>query len=62
MHPDETLIQPDELRTFVSDLFQKTGMPSSDADSIAEVLVGTDLRGIFSHGTRLATCGVRAGA
>jgi ureidoglycolate dehydrogenase (NAD+) len=54
MHPDETPIQPAELRTFVSDLFQKTGMPSSDADSTAEVLVGTDLRGIFSHGTRLA--------
>jgi hypothetical protein len=54
MHSDETLIQADELRTFVSALFQKTGMPSFDADSIAEVLVGTDLLGIFSHGTRLA--------
>jgi len=54
MHPDETLIQPEELHTLVSDLFQNTGMPSTDTDATAEVLVGTDLRGIFSHGTRLA--------
>ena len=54
MHPDEILIQPDQLRTFISQLFQKTGVPDPDADAAADVLVATDLRGIFSHGTRLA--------
>jgi len=54
MHPDEILIQPQPLRPFISQLFQKTGVPPTDADAVADVLVRTDLRGIFSHGTRLA--------
>ena len=54
MHPDEILISCSELSSFVSELFQKTGVPSSEADVVAEILVGTDLRGIFSHGTRMA--------
>ena len=54
MHPDEVLIQPQPLRSFISQLFQKTGVPSADADAVADVLVRTDLRGIYSHGTRLA--------
>src|SRR5262249_41617836 len=54
MHPDEILIQPDPFRRFISQLFQKTDVPVSDADAVARVLVSTDLRGIFSHGTRLA--------
>jgi LDH2 family malate/lactate/ureidoglycolate dehydrogenase len=54
MHPDEILIQPDPFRSFISQLFQRTGVPGPDADAVADVLVRTDLRGIFSHGTRLA--------
>jgi LDH2 family malate/lactate/ureidoglycolate dehydrogenase len=54
MHPDDILIQVDPLRSFVSELFQKTSVPPADADAVADVLVRTDLRGIFSHGTRLA--------
>src|SRR2546426_3000645 len=54
MHPDEILIQPKPLCAFISQLFQKTGVPIVDADAVAGVLVATDLRGIFSHGTRLA--------
>ncbi len=54
MHPDETPIPFVELRAFVSNLFQQTGVSAPQADSTAEILVGTDLRGIFSHGTRLA--------
>jgi LDH2 family malate/lactate/ureidoglycolate dehydrogenase len=38
----------------VSQLFQKTGVPRADSDTVAKILVRTDLRGIFSHGTRLA--------
>jgi L-2-hydroxycarboxylate dehydrogenase (NAD+) len=54
MHPDEILIQPGPFRAFVSRCFQKTGVSPTDADAVADVLVRTDLRGIFSHGTRLA--------
>ena len=54
MNPDEILIRPEALRTFTSELFQKAGLPTSDSETAAEVLVATDLRGIFSHGTRLA--------
>ncbi len=54
MHPNEVVVAPDMLRSFTSQLFQKTGVSAPDADAVADVLVRTDLRGIFSHGTRLA--------
>ena len=54
MHPDEIAIQPVLLRKFVGELFEKAGLPPKDADAVADVLVKTDLRGVFSHGTRLA--------
>ena len=54
MSSAEQLIRPEELRTFVSQLFERAGLPPSDAQTAAELLVATDLRGIFSHGTRLA--------
>ena len=53
MHsPDETLVSADALRIFSSELFQKGGVPASDADLAAETLVASDLRGVHSHGTR----------
>ena len=41
-----------ELRSLVGKLFGAVGMSAADADVMAELLVATDLRGVFSHGTR----------
>lgn len=54
MDPNEIVVPTEPFRAFVSRLFQTTGVPITDADAVADVLVRTDLRGIFSHGTRLA--------
>ncbi len=54
MHSDDIVVRANELRGLVRALFQKVGVPERDADTVAEILVGTDLRGVFSHGTRLA--------
>ena len=43
---------PDLLRSFTSTAFQEAGTLTVDADRLAELLVLTDLRGVFSHGTR----------
>ncbi len=45
-------VMPDVLRGFVSKAFQKAGTSAEDAAHIANLLVLTDLRGVFSHGTR----------
>jgi LDH2 family malate/lactate/ureidoglycolate dehydrogenase len=51
--PEEfTRVMPDVLRSFLSEAFQKAGTSEPDADHIASLLVLTDLRGVFSHGTR----------
>lgn len=42
---------PEKLRNAVSQLLAATGLPPADADSVAEVLVEADLRGVESHGT-----------
>ena len=45
-------VMPDAMRGFVSEAFQKAGTSEADAAHIAHLLVLTDLRGVFSHGTR----------
>lgn len=40
-----------KLRSLVARLFAAQGVPESDADTVAEVLVEADLRGVESHGT-----------
>ena len=45
-------VMPDAMRGFVSETFQKAGTSETDAAHIAHLLVLTDLRGVFSHGTR----------
>ena len=45
-------IMPDLLRSFTSTAFQEAGTSTTDADCLAELLVVTDLRGVFSHGTQ----------
>ncbi len=45
-------VPPEELRTLVSAVFEKVGTSRADAELMAHLLVLTDLRGVFSHGTR----------
>lgn len=44
-------ISVDALRSLVSSLFRKVGVPDHDADLITDLLIDTDLRGVLSHGT-----------
>ncbi|MBM3236052.1 Ldh family oxidoreductase [Candidatus Poribacteria bacterium] len=48
----EIVVQADALREFVSALYQKVGVLKDDADAVANLEVETDLRGVYSHGTR----------
>jgi L-2-hydroxycarboxylate dehydrogenase (NAD+) len=48
----EIIVNSDELRKFVSEIYQKVGVSKEDADAIANLQVETDLRGVYSHGTR----------
>ncbi len=45
-------VMPDAIRSFITEVFQKAGASKDDAMHIANLLVLTDLRGVFSHGTR----------
>ena len=53
-----------ELRERVAAIAEKAGIPAADAETIAEVLVTTDMRGVHSHGVvriaRYLDC-IRAG-
>mgnify|MGYP006417767693 CR=1 FL=1 len=44
-----------ELRGLVQALFSKVGMSDANACLMAELLVATDLRGVFSHGSQQAS-------
>ena len=48
----EIIVNSEELRKFVSEIYQKVGVSQDDADAIANLQVETDLRGVYSHGTR----------
>ena len=54
----------DELKARVAAIGAKAGIPAADAETIAEVLVTTDMRGVHSHGVvriaRYLDC-IRAG-
>lgn len=43
-----------ELEALTRRLFEAAGAPESDASRLADLLVRTDLRGVFSHGTQQA--------
>ncbi len=46
-----------DLQAFISQAGQTVGLPAEKAELLAGLLVGNDLRGVFSHGTRqMATC------
>ena len=46
-------IPSDEMDRLVARLFEKAGTSRQDAELMARLLVQTDLRGVFSHGTRM---------
>lgn len=48
----DIIVKADDLKRFCSELYQKVGVPKEDADAVAELEVQTDLRGVYSHGTR----------
>lgn len=48
----EIVVQANALREFTSTLYQKVGVLKEDADAVANMEVETDLRGVYSHGTR----------
>ncbi len=51
--PDKaTRVMPDPLRSFVKAAFLGVGMDDEGATLMADALVASDLRGVFSHGTR----------
>ena len=45
-------VPADELRRLVTDKFETVGTSRQDASLMARLLVETDLRGVFSHGTK----------
>lgn len=49
---DKMRIQAETLQAFASALYQRVGVPQADADDVARMQVETDLRGVYSHGTR----------
>ena len=49
----QVVVAPDDLTSFVADLFVAAGLSYGDALLTASTLVEADLRGVTSHGTRL---------
>ncbi len=45
------VVRADRLRAFVARLLTALGVPGGDAETVAEILVEADLRGVESHGT-----------
>jgi LDH2 family malate/lactate/ureidoglycolate dehydrogenase len=53
--PAGTLVRPEKLRPLIAGLIRAAGAPAADAETVAEILVEADLRGVESHGsTRVA--------
>jgi LDH2 family malate/lactate/ureidoglycolate dehydrogenase len=50
---EDRRIDAGTLERFIADLFVGAGVPHEDADLLSEIIVGTDLRGIYSHGCAL---------
>ena len=49
----EARVSVEAMRAFGTDALVATGVPRDDASFVVETLVHCDLRGVFSHGTRL---------
>jgi len=51
-HEQEVIVNATALQSVCSQLYQKVGVAQSDADTVAEMQVLMDLRGVHSHATR----------
>ncbi len=51
-HEQEVIVNASALQTVCSQLYQTVGVAQSDADTVAEMQVLMDLRGVHSHATR----------
>ena len=51
-HEQEAIVNAAALQTLCSHLYQKVGVAESDADTVADMQVLMDLRGVHSHATR----------
>ena len=51
-HEQEVIVDAFALQTVCSQVYQKAGVAQSDADTVAEMQVLMDLRGVHSHATR----------
>jgi LDH2 family malate/lactate/ureidoglycolate dehydrogenase len=50
MEESVVFLQVDALRSFIRDVFVRCGAPEADAETCADVIIESDLRGIESHG------------
>ena len=50
--PDEQLVRAEQLRDLVMEIYLRVGLSPEDAGLVSALQVETDLRGVFSHGTR----------
>jgi LDH2 family malate/lactate/ureidoglycolate dehydrogenase len=51
-HEQEVIVNASALQSVCSQLYQKVGVAQSDADTVSEMQVLMDLRGVHSHATR----------
>ena len=49
----ETRVPAGRLEGFVRDLFRAAGVPGDDAETIADAVVGQEIRGLTTHGLRM---------
>ena len=47
---DTIIAKPETLMTFCTDVFEKLGVPHEDALIAADAIVGSNLRGVDTHG------------
>lgn len=50
MPSDSVRVPVDMMRNFIEDVFESVGVPTEDAQTCADVLIASDMRGIESHG------------
>ena len=54
-HQPTRLVSAERLRPFIASIFRALGVSEADAETVAEIIVEADLRGVESHGsTRVA--------
>ena len=49
---ETTLVNYNEMVTWVKEIFKATGLNEEDANLVADTLVDSDVRGVYSHGTQ----------